>query len=323
MHTDGERQSDINEAPPPDSPKREWITSITGHDVRIEDQHTTNPSLGLFYRCEWSDPKDNICGRTWEKEYVFGEDSEMLLDYCRRHHKAIRKSIEKASNHNPSLDMDMVPTFYLSKATGEYNRAQQRKATPSKAPREADVDSDDDNSTQPPSQQYGERTQDELEQMFRDSGGTTSPLKNARKRKTANMPANDDDDEVPIQAEAVGTVTIKCGEITKKFDVDADGKLIKNVHDLGKDMGLIGNADMLLFTGRYMADREDGHFVVSQDILNAECVLTVTGQALEDSESAPRSDDGVPSSVYTAPYPDGTPNKFVLPHREVITHANH
>ena len=149
MHTDGERQSDINEAPPPDSPKREWITSITGHDVRIEDQHTTNPSLGLFYRCEWSDPTDNICGRTWEKEYVFGEDSEMLLDYCRRHHKAIRKSIEKASNHNPDLDMDMVPTFYLSKATGEYNRAQQRKATPSKAPREADVDSDDDNSTQP------------------------------------------------------------------------------------------------------------------------------------------------------------------------------
>ena len=89
-------------------------------------------------------------------------------------------------------------------------------------------------------------------------------------------------------------------------------------------MGLIGNADMLLFTGRYMADREDGHFVVSQDILNAECTLTVTGQALESAASEQRPNVGVPTTVYTPPYPDGTLNKFELPNREVITppHAN-
>ena len=310
--------------PSPGSPKREWITSITTHDVRIEGQDTSNLSLGLFYRCEWSDPKDNICGRTWEKEYVFGTDSEMLMDYCRRHHKAIRASIEKASKHNPDLDMDMTPTFYLSKASGEYNREQQRKRTPSKASKAIEDESEDDCDTHASSQQYGERTQDELEQMFQDAGGITSPTKNVRKRKSTKLSADDDNEEVPIHAEAVGTVSIKCGELIKKFDVDADGKLIKNVHELGEDMGLIGNADMLLFTGRYMADREDGHFVVSQDILNAECTLTVTGQALESAASEQRPNVGVPTTVYTPPYPDGTLNKFELPNREVITppHAN-
>ena len=251
----------------------------------------------------------------------------MLQDYCRRHHKAIWASIEKASKHNPDLDMDMVPTFYLSKATGEFNRAQQLKSTPlkstsRKATKAAAEDSEEECDTHASSQQYGERTQDELEQMFKDSGGTTSPSKNARKRKSTKMSAEDDNDEVPIRAEAVGTVTIKCGELVKKFDVDSDGKLIKNVHELGEDMGLIGNADMLLFTGRYMADRDDGHFVVSQDILNAECTLTVTGQALESTESEQRPNTGVPASVYTAPYPDGTPNNFVLPHREVFTRTH-
>ena len=54
------------------------------------------------------------------------------------------------------------------------------------------------------------------------------------------------------------SVNIKCGELNMKFkfDVDADGKLLKNVQELGRDMGIVGNADMLLFTGRYMADRE-------------------------------------------------------------------
>ena len=213
----------------------------------------------------------------------------------------------------------MTPTFYLSKASGEYNRAQQLKSTPSKDPKAAADASDDDCDTHASSQQYGERTQDELEQMFKDAGCITSPTKNGRKRKSTKLSADDDNEEVPIRAEAVGTVSIKCGELTKKFDVDADGKLIKNVHELGEDMGLIGNADMLLFTGRYMADREDGHFVVSQDILNAECTLTVTGQALETAESDQRPNIGVPTTVYTPPYPDGTLNQFVLPNREVIT----
>ena len=87
----------------------------------------------------------------------------MLMDYCRRHHKAIRASIEKASKHNPDLDMDMTPTFYLSKASGEYNREQQRKRTPSKASKAIEDESEDDCDTHASSQQYGERTQDELE----------------------------------------------------------------------------------------------------------------------------------------------------------------
>jgi hypothetical protein len=251
----------------------------------------------------------------------------MLQDYCRRHHKAIWASIEKARKHNPDLDMDMVPTFYLSKATGEYNRAQELKSTPlkstpSKSANASADDSEDECDTHASSQQYGERTQDELEQMFKDSGGTTSPSKSGRKRKSTKMRTEDDNDAVHTRAEAVGTVTIKCGELIKKFDVDSDGKLIKNVLELGEDMGIAGNADMLLFTGRYMADRDDGHFVVSQDILNAECTLTVTGEALESAESERRANTGAPATVYTAPYPDGTPNNFVLPHREVLTRTH-
>ena len=108
-----------------------------------------------------------------------------------------------------------------------------------------------------------------------------------------------------------------------KFDVDEDGKLIKNVQELGEDMGLVGNADMLLFTGRYMADREDEHFVISQDILNAECTLTLTGQAVEGTAGAQSRASDSQSTPYKAPYPEGMENSFMLPNREVPTQAQH
>ena len=113
--------------PQPETPKREWITRIVAHDCRIDEPSSVFPSLGLYFRCEWSDPKDNICGRTWENEFVFGEGSEMLLDYCRRHHKSIWATIDKARAHNPDMDMNLEATSYLTRVMAEVNRAKMTK----------------------------------------------------------------------------------------------------------------------------------------------------------------------------------------------------
>ena len=318
--------------PPPDPPKREWITSVTAHSVRIDDNDPNSqfPSLVLYYRCEWCDPKDNVSGRTWETEYVFGEDSEILLDYCRRHHRGIRASIKRAQGLNPNLDMDMEATKYLFLATLEYNKAHPIHSPVSRATNPQRSVSDDDEGddvestqdecdTQSSSQHYNERTKEELEQMFSDAGGLKQPTKSANQRQSSKRKADTVDDEAPaMHAQAVDSISIKCGELVKKFEVDAVGRLLKDIRELGEEMGIVGNADMLLFTGRYMADRVDDHFVVSLDILNAECTLTLTGQSAEDS-SVQNQAKFIPKTSYIPPYPDGTENTFMDHHREVLT----
>ena len=326
-HVGNDDPSHDQSLPQPDTPKREWITSIQTHDCRIDDPDSQFPSLGLYFRCEWSDPKDNISGRTWENEYVFGEGSEMLLDYCRRHHKSIWATINKAQRHNPDMEMNMEATAYLTRAMAEVNQAKRDRAArsqssqsiPSEGEEPDGIDSmPDGNDTQASSQHYNERTKDELEQMFKDAGGIKSPSKSTKQQRNAKRRAAPDDDEQPhMRAQAIDAVSIKCGEVTMKFDVDEDGRLLKNVQELGHDMGIVGNADMLLFTGRYMADRDDGHFVISQDILNAECTLTLTGQAVEETPGPQNPAFDAATTSYTAPYPDGIENTFMLPHREV------
>ena len=325
LFVESESEGHDHDVPQPDTPKREWITKISSHDVRIDDPGSKFPSLALYYRCEWCDPTDNICGRTWENEYVFGDGSEMLLDYCKRHHKSIYATIARARAHNPDLDMNMMPTKYLTMAMAQVNKDKQIKASRTPASQSTNVedddneDLDDDCRSQPASQCSNGRSQEELEQMFKDAGGIMSPKPSKQRRNTKRQAQPDEDEAPPMRAQAMGSVNIKCGDVIQKFDVDEGGKLLKDVQELGQDMGIVGNADMLLFTGRYMADREDDHFVVSQDILNAECTLTLTGQAIEDSPIPPNQPADVPKASYTAPYPDGMKNNFMLPHREVHT----
>jgi hypothetical protein len=232
------------------------------------------------------------------------------------------------------MDMNLEATSYLTRVMAEVNRAKMDKASRSQSSQSntAEANEPDDSESMPDesdsqnaSQHYNERTKDELEQMFKDAGGIKSPSKAAKLRRSAKRRADSNDAEPPpMRAQAVDSVTIKCGEINMKFDVDEDGRLLKNVQELGQDMGIVGNADMLLFTGRYMADREDGHFVISHDILNAECILTLTGQEAEEHANAQNTtseSQASETSSYVAPYPDGMENSFMLPNREVRAHT--
>ena len=71
---------EIREHSRADLPMAEWITKITGHDVRIEEliEGDYEPGLGLYFRCEWCNPYEQVIGRTWETEITFGEGSELL-----------------------------------------------------------------------------------------------------------------------------------------------------------------------------------------------------------------------------------------------------
>ena len=314
-----------NEMRRPGTPRREWITRITSHDVRIENvlYGDSQPNLGLYYRCEWRDPDENELGRTWENEYVFGKDSDMLLDYCKRHHKAIFASIKKSREHNKDLDMDMEPTFYLTLAMSQINAAKRKQSS-----QHDDVDEelsatdefDDPNAeSEPhvPAKHYDERTKEELDQMYADAGGEQIPRPSSKQKARTKRKADDIVEPPPMRTQAVDSVTIKCGDSTKIFDVDEDGLMLKDVDALGKDMGITADADMLLFAGRYLADRQDGCFLICQNIINAECPLTLTGKAVDGAV-----DEGVEiapemKTAFTAPFPDETKNTYILPNREV------
>ena len=111
-----------------DRPYLEWIHKITGHDVRLEELilGDDEENLGLYFRCEWVDPQDNVSGRTWETEITFVENSEMLYDYIKRHHKSIDNRIIKACSDYPGLDVEHVK--HLNKVWGDITKAKEARA---------------------------------------------------------------------------------------------------------------------------------------------------------------------------------------------------
>ena len=157
--------------------------------------------------------------------------------------------------------------------------------------------------------------------MFTAAGGVKESQKPSQNTTSAKRKPEVDIDTPRVRPQAVDSVTIACGPRTHKFDVAADGTLLPSVDEVARAMGIVPDSDTLLYAGRYMADRQGNHFIVSQDILNAECTLTLSGNL---DEVAPHDDPEDAKAgelaAYTSPYPKGTTNVFGTPHLNVHAH---
>ena len=311
-----------------DLPMREWITQITGHDVRVEEliAGDDEPGLGLYFRCEWCNPYDQVTGRTWETEITFGDNSELLNDYIKRHNKSLWTAIDRALENNDGLDMEDLTMRYMLRITGEITKAKQAKELAASQESSVEPDADespeeveeaDECSTQATTQPAGDRSKEELDAMFTAAGGSQIPMKKTSTPSRNKRKADPDVEEPRVRPQAVDSVTIACGTRNMKFDVADNGMLVQSVDDLARTMGVLADSDLLLFKGRYMADRQNNHFVISQDVLNTECTLTLTGRVDDDATNAipPDAKDG--STTYSSPLPEGTTNTFTTPHHDV------
>ena len=333
---------EIREALRHDKPMPEWIQKITGHDVRVEEliEGDNEPGLGLYFRCEWCNPHDEITGRTWETEITFGEDSDLLNDYVKRHNKALWTAVDRALYNNDGLDMECLTMRYLHRITGDITKARQakeaqdsevKKARQAKetnaAESGAEQSSDEDDAgsdaidTQATTQVSGDRTKAELDAMFAEAGGVKVSQKSTKATTGDKRKAEQEMDPPVVRPQAVDTVNITCGLRTMKFDVTAHGALVLSVDELAQTMGVVADSDTLLFTGRYMADRRGNHFVVSQDVLSTECTFTLSGRKIADAD--PMNPPGQPEDTvtYVSPLPKGTTNTFASAHLNVHTHT--
>ena len=311
-----------------DLPLREWITKITGHDVRVEELITGDdePGLGLYFRCEWCNPYDQITGRTWETEITFGEGSELLNDYVKRHNKALWTAVDRALEVNDGLDMEDLTMRYLLRITGDITKAKKTKDSQTNAsepdddePPAGQDEVPDDIDSQASTQKSGDRTKAELDAMFTAAGGVKESQKPSQSTAGAKRKPEVDMDAPRVRPQAVDSVTISCGPRSQKFDVAANGALVLSVDEVARAMGIVPDSDTLLYAGRYMADRRGNHFIVSQDILNAECKLTLSGNMAEVAPEANAEDAKASELTYPSPYPKGTTNEFGTPHLNVHT----
>ena len=309
----------------------EWITKITGHDVRIEEliEGDYEPGLGLYFRCEWCNPYEQVIGRTWETEITFGEGSELLTDYITRHNKALWTAVDRALENNDGLEMECLTVRYLNEITGKITKAKEAKAAQHTASVPAEDDSSDDQGgddpddidTQASTQPSDDRTKAELDAMFTAAGGEKLSQKTSKSSAGEKRKAEQDVEMPRVRPQAVDTVTITCGTQTMKFDVAANGSLVLSVDELAQTMGIVSNSDTLLFTGRCMADRQGNHFVISQDVLCTDCTFTLSGVKVADADALKSPEAKDVSATCTSPLPKGTTNTFDTPHLKVQRHT--
>jgi hypothetical protein len=322
-----------------DLPLPEWITNIIGHDVRVEQliAGDNEPGLGLYFRCEWCNPYDEVTGRTWETEITFGDDSDILNDYIKRHNKSLWTAIDRALENNDGLEMEGLTMRYMLRITGDITKAKQAKATSDSQrkakeassaiePDDDEAPDDDDDvpeecNTQASTQMLGDRSKADLDAMYAAAGGAKIHPKSSSQSSGTKRKSDPDVEAPRVRPQTVDTITIKCGTRAMKFDVAANGVLVMSVDELAHAMGVTADADVLLYTGRYMADRQANHFVVSQDVLNTECALTLTGRVDPDAAEEKPPDANEETTTYKSPLPDGTANIFSKSHLNVNTHA--
>ena len=328
---DGDDQDEWEVSQPSQEPQPEhhpesfWISTITSHDVRLEklNDGDYDPTLRLYFRTQWSDPSDKTIGRSWEPETTFDDDSDILYDYVASHYRSIQTAIVRAQEINPEMDLD--PPKYYHRVIADRKKKKEElemdSASDDSPSENDDTGTQESVGSQLPTQQYGERTKGELDDMFAEAGGEDKRPKPKGKRKKSSTDTPADTGGIPTSAAPADSISITFGSCTKVFPVTVDGTMINTVTELCESMCVVPEPDVFLYLGRYLADLNNDHFVVSLDVINTEVTLKLAGRASEPDPEVASSPIPQARPQFTSPYPAGQRNSFVLPHREV--HNSH